>query len=277
MVTAVSSTKIAQYASAFSDPQTAMVLASIAEGNTNAQLWQSTQPDNSLVYLLWDKGNNVFYLASTTLVPPATRELADLITTQIKEQALREKLAHFHVHALSSTLELIIPELFQPIILHPTCKRLYCLPGTKVSMRTPSIEVPVQYVQINQDFLAHEHYHNIQYVAAEIAAMWSSLNRFYTHGFGYAALIADTIICWCTTEYVSTSTCGIGIETDPAYQGKGIATATAMHVINHCLQCHITPYWECDCQNRASVRVAEKIGFEYIQERTFWSGTFLHM
>ncbi|MFP3897568.1 MAG: hypothetical protein ACLFV5_12130, partial [Anaerolineales bacterium] len=42
--------------------QLQMVLASVAEGNTEAQTWAFAHPEDALLVLLWDKGNNVFYL-----------------------------------------------------------------------------------------------------------------------------------------------------------------------------------------------------------------------
>ncbi|NOK58767.1 MAG: hypothetical protein GFH27_549301n206 [Chloroflexi bacterium AL-W] len=166
-----------------------------------------------------------------------------------KERAIKERLSRFSVHTLSPVLETAIPQLFQNIQLYKIHKLVYNLRQYKASAKTTSIGEYVQYVVINQDFLAQDQYQNIEYVKSEIAAMWSSQAAFYEHGFGYAALVEDTIVCWCTAEYVSAKTCGIGIETVESYQNKGIATATATHFVAHCLQHNITPYWECDVKS----------------------------
>ncbi len=94
-------------------------------------------------------------------------------------------------------------------------------------------------------------------------------------GFGTVAVIDMRIICWCTAEYVSKSKCGIGIEVIDEFQNKGIATATAAHFLEHCLNQDIVAHWECDKDNIGSVRVAEKVGFEKTEETVFWSGQFL--
>ncbi|MEO0534618.1 MAG: GNAT family N-acetyltransferase [Cyanobacteria bacterium P01_A01_bin.123] len=110
---------------------------------------------------------------------------------------------------------------------------------------------------------------------SEIEWMWPSREKFCENGFGYVALLGESIIFWCTAEYVSTKKCGIGIETLQAYQNQGITTATAVHFVNYCLSHNITPYWECDSQNIGSIRVAKKIGFDRIQEAIVWGGEFI--
>jgi len=103
--------------------------------------------------------------------------------------------------------------------------------------------------------------------------MWSSPQA-YRARFGSVARVGDTIVYWCTAEYVSERMCGIGIETIENYQNQGIASATAAHFINECLRRQVTPHWECDQQNIGSKRVAEKVGFDLLQETVVWSGYF---
>ena len=97
-----------------------------------------------------------------------------------------------------------------------------------------------------------------------------------TWGFGVAARQRDQLICWCTAEYVSSSQCGIGIETAEDFRGKGIATATAARFVAERLRRGVRPQWECDASNPASARVAEKVGFTKAEDRTAWAGGFPH-
>jgi hypothetical protein len=48
----------------------------------------------------------------------------------------------------------------------------------------------------------------------------------------------------------------------------------ATRFVDHSLRHHITPHWECDGENIGSVRVAEKAGFEKVQEVAVWVGVF---
>jgi RimJ/RimL family protein N-acetyltransferase len=104
--------------------------------------------------------------------------------------------------------------------------------------------------------------------------MWPSLERFYEHGFGYAALDGAGVVCFCTAEYVSAQRCGIGIATETAYERRGIATATAAHFVQLARERGVAPHWECGGWNAASIRVAEKLGFARIAEERYWIGTF---
>jgi len=94
--------------------------------------------------------------------------------------------------------------------------------------------------------------------------------RFITQGFGYAAVVQERVICWCTAEYVSAQRCGIGIETVPEYERRGVATATAARFVADAIGRGLTPYWECRRENIGSIRVAEKLGFERLSEERFW-------
>jgi RimJ/RimL family protein N-acetyltransferase len=272
----ISLSEIGEYAPYFSGPQLHMVVASVAEGNTRAQLWRSTEPPDRITCLLWDKGNNVFYLAGDAVSKETMEDWAALIRTQIKGRAIQEGLSRFKVHALSPSLEGSLPQLFQEMKLYKLNKLIYVFRRQEVpAIATPAVE-GMRYALINADFLETEHYQNVEQVQSEVDWMWSSRVKFRENGFGYAALLGESIVCWCTAEYVSARTCGIGIETVEAHQNQGIATATAARFVDHCLQHNITPYWECGSRNIASIRVAEKLGFERIQEKVFWGGEFLH-
>jgi GNAT superfamily N-acetyltransferase len=275
VVEEISLNEIGEYAPYFPGPQLDMVLASVVEGNTRAQLWQSIQPPDGIICLLWDKGNNVFYLAGDAISRETTERLSSLIGAHIRVRAIEEGLSRFKVHALSPSLEQSIPQLFQDIQLYKMNKLIYVFRKQRVpAISTPAVE-DVRYALIDALFLEKDDYQNVQHVRAEVDWMWSSRVKFRENGFGYAALLGESIVCWCTAEYVSARTCGIGIETLQAYQNKGIATATAAHFVDYCLHHNITPYWECGSRNIGSNRVAEKVGFERIQESVFWGGEVL--
>src|SRR5512139_3340602 len=109
--------RLEDFAKYFPGSQPGMVLASVVEGNTEAQLWRTSQPDDNVVCLLWDKGNNVFYLSGQLVLPETIKDLASLIHTYVSEKAIQERLSYFKVKTLSSSLENSIPAIFQNIPL----------------------------------------------------------------------------------------------------------------------------------------------------------------
>lgn len=274
MIEEISVNRMGEYTGHFPGPQLEMVLASVADGNTEAQLWVAIQPGNHLMALLWDNGNQVFYLSGNPVAEDTVTEFASLINTHLKESAIKEGLSRFKVRALSDSLENSIPKLFRGLALNKTSELFYTFTKPKVNAIPAPRLGNVQFVLIDADFLDKDHVQNLQHVKSEIKWMWPSLERFCENGFGFAAWWEGRIICWCTAEYVSKRKCGIGIETIREFQNKGIATATAAHFVEYCLCHQITPHWECGSDHVGSIRVAEKVGFERIQEAASWVGTF---
>jgi len=106
---------------------------------------------------------------------------------------------------------------------------------------------------IDRALLADHQLAGITEVRAEIEWMWPAIERFYAYGLGAAAIAERRVICWCTAEYVSAGSCGIGIATDPAYGRRGVATATAAHFIELCQRRGMAPFWECRANNPGCV------------------------
>jgi GNAT superfamily N-acetyltransferase len=118
---------------------------------------------------------------------------------------------------------------------------------------------------ITEEFDRLASFGNFADVTAEVESCWPSLAEFRRAGFGFCAHDADSIVCWCTAEYVSDGRCGIGIETIPAFRNRGLATLTATAFVEHCAARGITPHWDSWSSNAPSVAVAEKIGFRAVE------------
>ena len=102
--------------------------------------------------------------------------------------------------------------------------------------------------------------------------MWPSIERFVK--FGISLVTEGRIVCWCTSEYVSKGKCGIGIETLQEHRRRGLATIAASAFVEHCWARRIKSYWECDAENIASRRVAEKVGFTKELDYPIYYGKF---
>ena len=274
MLNEVPRAAIGAYTRLFPGEQLAMVLASVAARNTAARLWVADQQeDHDAVALLWDKGNNVFYLAGHELLQELHDDLACLIADEIRRQALTQGRPYFRARGLDPALDGAIPRLFAPVALRELVELFFGVrrrPNDVPPPKTPNVEV----TPIDQALLEREDLANIEQVRDEIRCMWGTAARFYTHGFGFAAIVPGQVICWCTAEYVSDAQCGIGIATDPAYGRQGVASATAARFVQECLRRGISPFWECAAGNVPSARVAEKVGFERIETSRFWAGSF---
>jgi RimJ/RimL family protein N-acetyltransferase len=270
----VPSTRVETYAAAFPGPHAAMVIASIAAGNTAAQLWEADQPAAGAVVLLWDKGNNVFYLAGNPASDAIRRDLAYLVAARIRPAALAEGRAHFKARAISPSSEEALAQIFGEIALKEAHTLFYAFTNVQPNVTVAPTVDGIRFTNIDRAFLTDENLEHITHVRSEIRWMWLSEERFCEQGLGVAAVVEERVICWCTAEYVSTQRCGIGIATDPAYERRGVATATAARFVREAQWRGLMPYWECGSWNIASIRVAEKVGFERIAEERYWIGAF---
>lgn len=102
--------------------------------------------------------------------------------------------------------------------------------------------------------------------------MWRSAEQFNRHGFGSLAVLGAAVICFCTAKYVGRALCGIGMATDESYQRQGVAPLVVAHFVREAEARGLTPCWECDAANIASVRVAEKAGFVRQADEPYWIG-----
>lgn len=95
---------------------------------------------------------------------------------------------------------------------------------------------------------------------------WGSVSHFLNNGFGYVILHHDEVVSECTSIFGCTHVAEIDIETHADYRGKGLALTAAQAFIDHCIENNVTPCWNCDVNNQASIQLAYKMGFENPQK-----------
>ena len=105
---------------------------------------------------------------------------------------------------------------------------------------------------------------NTNLLIDEINGEWNSLEKFYKFGFGYLALDNQKIVGWCTSEYMSQKSCGIGIEVIESYQKQNIAKAMTSAFLNKAKEKSMTPYWDSWDWNKASMKTAISCGFDLV-------------
>ncbi|MFD1019534.1 GNAT family N-acetyltransferase [Thalassobacillus hwangdonensis] len=117
-------------------------------------------------------------------------------------------------------------------------------------------------VKITKHLLNDSAYENIEFLHSKILEFWTSLDDFISDGVGYSVIYENEIVSVCFSGVVAGSVHGIDIETLKAHQGKKLAQKVAHAFVEECLANGITPYWDCMEINRASVSVAENLGFK---------------
>lgn len=100
-----------------------------------------------------------------------------------------------------------------------------------------------------------------EFGAAYIRKYWGSVERFADKGFGFFVTEHEVIAGECVSIFSSEQYAEIDIATSPLYRGRGVAQCVAEAFILECLERQITPRWDCDLHNTASIRLAQKLNF----------------
>ncbi len=101
-------------------------------------------------------------------------------------------------------------------------------------------------------------------VTADFVSSFETKEKYLEYGIGIVALKEGEIVAGASsyTRYIE----GIEIEVDtiPSERRKHLATVVCASLILNCLEENLYPSW--DAQNMNSVRLAEKLGYEYSHE-----------
>ncbi len=263
---------LSSYAGSFVEPPARLAWQSIVAGNTAGRLWAAGTNAAAGPLLLWDQGNNIFYLGMSP--DHDTNELSHTINGEIRVAALESGPARFGVRALDEPATRRVQSVFGALLTGERRSMFWEWPAGREPAAYRARVAGVQLQPIDHALLTSDEVVGLDEVRQEVGWMWPSLERFEQYGLGIAALLDGKLVCWCTAEYVGPERCGVGIATAEEYRGQGIATATAAEFVRQAVRRGLTPCWECDADNAASARVAARLGFELLLEHRTWLGRF---
>ena len=83
------------------------------------------------------------------------------------------------------------------------------------------------------------------------------------------AVVDGKIVSTAQTAAITTSYADIGVATDERWRGRGFATTAASIVARRIQEAGKTPVWSCGEDNMASLRVAQKLGFQEVSRLTY--------
>jgi RimJ/RimL family protein N-acetyltransferase len=89
-----------------------------------------------------------------------------------------------------------------------------------------------------------------------------SLDNFLTHGIGLCLVRGDDVIVEAYASSLGQTRAEIGAITRKTYRGQGLAPTACAFLIQECERRGYRPIWSCDADNTASIRVAQKLGFQ---------------
>lgn len=236
-----------------------LVPRAVIAGVANGSLYVDSVTDPRMA-ILWD-GFSLLYLAGN----PSETEQSEL------PDAFQQVLAQARCVGMSGCLLHTAPrgwewELNRILPTGATSTRyrraLYVLPPRSPGDAAPRVPEPLLLEPITEAFLARSDPANTEGLQEWLRSCWASERHYIEHGFGYCLMQGSLILSWCAAEYVTGGHCGLGVETHPDYRGRGYATLTAQALAAEAHSRGIVPYWDSWASNRASLAVADKVGFQ---------------
>lgn len=131
--------------------------------------------------------------------------------------------------------------------------------------REPMLEKGYEIVKITGNLLMnHNSIRNFELLQSKILEFWSSPEDFLDLGIGYCVLYNNEIVSVCFSGFVVENVHCIDIETVEAHRGKNLARKITHSFVKECLANNMVPYWDCMEMNKASIAVAENVGFRNV-------------
>ena len=101
------------------------------------------------------------------------------------------------------------------------------------------------------------------------AGFRGGLSDLIEQGTVAGAVVDGRIVATAQTAAITDRYADIGVATDEQWRGQGFATAAASIVARRIQETGKTPVWSCGEDNMASLRVAQKLGFEEVSRLTY--------
>ena len=105
----------------------------------------------------------------------------------------------------------------------------------------------------------------------DLCSQFLSYDDYERRGLGFAALHQDKIVSGASSYTVYHKGIEIEIDTKEEYRREGLALACASKLILECIERGLYPSW--DAANRASVALAEKLGYHFEKEYVTYAVT----
>lgn len=208
--------------------------------------------------LMWSQMDTVL-LGGAPRGRMVSKNINRLLREQMMPDARGRYIPHFTFYPAPSWQEQldVVLEGFEP---QQVARQAFAFEASALDWRAatpPGLRVAV----LDLSLLASDSWGNVGAVRGWVGSFWSTPEDFARRGVGFCLLDGETICSWCLSVYATERALELGVETAPAYRGRGFASLVAAAAVEACLDRRQVPHWHCDLDNKASIRLAEKIGF----------------
>jgi GNAT superfamily N-acetyltransferase len=102
------------------------------------------------------------------------------------------------------------------------------------------------------------------------AYFWKNADQFVEKGIGFSLLYNGRLASTAYSAFILDKKLELGIETIEEFRGSGFAFYTCSALIDYCIENDYEPVWACKLENTASLRLAQKLGFEPCAEIPYY-------
>ncbi|MFX1518193.1 MAG: GNAT family N-acetyltransferase [Promethearchaeota archaeon] len=248
-----------------------LVINAIIDTKIPGRIWVD-DINNPKSALIWDLRYSLYLFGREDNIN-FNVALKKVFTEEISPNALKEGIEQFF---------LICPEAWKTKILENEIimkkSRLNTIPRCYYSLQsTLSIDwnhrlPPDCHIEfVDKQLFGKSSLKNFSYLMDEVRDIVGSVEEFLSNGnFGYC-LIRDEkkIVSWCLS-FLYGSLCEVWVQTVTEHRKKGFATLTVATFVEYCQNNDITIGWHSNQDNQASIKLAEKIGFERTTKEYSW-------
>ncbi len=221
--------------------------------------------------ILW---NRRIYLAGAPGNTAFAQAFARLLSERFVPLATDDKSCNCTIAYTPAGWEDTLPTLFAAIESGRAERQHYRL-QLRQSAALPVLPEGFRLRSVDEALVAETMLLHHQELLAEMCSEAPSVPDFLQHRFGSCLQYGQELVSWCLSEYNQADACELGIETLEPFQRRGLATAVALATIAHAQSQGITSIgWDCWKSNIASGNLAQKLGFEKIEEYSVWHCRF---
>jgi GNAT superfamily N-acetyltransferase len=247
-----------------------IAIDAIIEG-TSKGVVSMNDPSDLTLAVLWDFADGI-YVMTTETIDRHLESLKSLLFEEIIPEAKKENArCLFVMYIFPECDNKEIRALFDSTwIISKQRASFYQYQMGKNPSNRELVGLPLSYEGsfMNKSSLHDSSISKMDVLRKEIEADWESIDNFLTCSVGY--YVRDTkdnsLASWVYIEEIAGSCAEFAIETQEHYRRQGLGQYAAREMIRKSHDLGLIPQWYCFSSNIASVKLAEKLGFQRMQD-----------
>jgi hypothetical protein len=234
----------------------------VIEKNNPGWVFVDSYPNPKYI-LIWSQGNNGFYLLGNE-INNYYKEINHFIDSYIKSKLQSIGVNYLEISTVPPITDYELKDLFKFRILDSWEQSVY-----QYNKKNKIQNINNNYLYDIKDILQKEYnIKNIGFIKNKILNYWDSIETFFEKADGFCILTENDVVSIALTGWIAGNVHQISIETIENQKQKGYGKICSSALFNRYLEKGIIPYWECEKNNIASVKIVEQLCFSKLFDYT---------